>query len=168
MIEQYLAGQTYPEDLQYLLWIDKTEFEETYPTRTFRKPQRDVIEKSNIYGDPNPDWKWQDPVEIQCIVKAESSEKTLEKYGVETRQPVTILFSLELLREMRRLGKGYKPESGDRLLFRGGSYEVMFVKATDYLENTEIPLHIFALADLVPETELPVIDQDEHQKDLGI
>ncbi len=142
-----LSGLT---DLAGALSIAQEYFQQ-FPTikvkelaRTSDGAEQDV---DSVYNEPvlNARYQFDRTLDLSSYVSFGDPDKKHSKAGEVLTQPLNAAFCLPDLHDV-----DYFPDVGDQVIFAGRLYDVAIVKvlASDYFQNTMVPLYVHAICGL--------------------
>ena len=123
--------------LEFIIRTNAEQFNLLYPKLRFFALDRSRGHDP-LYGE-QPKARFRDPVFVPTYVQIRPEEKMLKRFGIETEQEAICVWSCRLLNDI-----GIDPVTGDRVEYYGISYEVLTVKLTDAMLNTQVPINKLA------------------------
>ncbi len=134
-IETIPLGQG-ERDVEWQLTLNAEQFKRLYPEIKYYPLNRTETYVDPVYTESKTKVFIDRPVLVPVLVVIGPQDKLLKKYGIEEEQEAVAVFCNRVNTE-----RGIDPTTGDRMEYYAILYEVLTVKHTDYISNTQVPLN---------------------------
>lgn len=130
---------TSQRDVEVLLKMNAEQFRILYPPVNYRQLDRTNTVVDDLYAESVGASVHKDPVLVPILLIFGDQRKLLKRYGIEEEHEAACLFSNRINAEL-----SIEPSTGDLVEYLGINYEILTVKFTDYITNTQVPLNLIA------------------------
>ncbi len=130
---------TSQRDVEVLLKMNAEQFRLLYPAVNYRKLDRTNTKVDDLYKESVGFPIHKTAILVPTLIIYGDQKKLLKRYGIEEEHEAACVFSNRVNAEV-----GVEPSTGDLIEYLGIDYEILTVKFTDYITNTQVPLNLIA------------------------
>ena len=130
---------TSQRDVEVLLKMNSEQFKLLYPPVNYRQLDRTNTVVDDLYAESVGEPVHKTPVLVPLLIIFGDQRKLLKRYGIEEEHEAACVFSNRINAELN-----IEPSTGDLIEYLGINYEILTVKFTDYITNTQVPLNLLA------------------------
>lgn len=130
---------TSQRDVEALIRMNAEQFGVLYPKIAYRKLDRQETKVDDLYNESIGNPVYSRAVMVPALILHGVQEKLLKRYGIEVEHQAGCLFSNRV-----NEAADITPQTGDLVEYLGINFEILTVKHTDYVTNTQIPLNLIA------------------------
>lgn len=130
---------TSQRDVEVLLKMNAEQFKLLYPAVNYRQLDRENTTVDDLYKESVGFPVHKTPVLVPILIIFGDQRKLLKRYGIEEEHEAACVFSNRINAEL-----SIEPSTGDLVEYLGINYEILTVKFTDYITNTQVPLNLLA------------------------